>query len=184
MVRTSTSSQRLLTVSSQSQALGGEALAVSERTLRKRLKGKGFLASVSETPQPLLVRRTLEGVKDRSVLHLHLSSVFSDKEKPDEPDDGDDKPPGKGGLGCTAVVGSPDPLAEPDEKPDASSGYEAVRQVAAHEPDDKNPFSRSGKRRRSSGSLQLERGGPHLRSLGGRAEEGPASSETWASTSW
>lgn len=69
----------------QREAQGGEALTVSAQTLRKRLKEKGLLASVSETRQTLLVRRTLEGVKDRSVLHLHLSSLFSDWGNPTNP---------------------------------------------------------------------------------------------------
>jgi hypothetical protein len=42
----------------QSQAQGGEALAVGERTLRKRLKEKGFLLSTDKKRQTLTVRRT------------------------------------------------------------------------------------------------------------------------------
>ena len=38
----------------QREAQGGEALTVSAQTLRKRLKEKGLLASVSETRQTLL----------------------------------------------------------------------------------------------------------------------------------
>jgi hypothetical protein len=136
----------------QREAQGGEALTVGAQTLRKRLKEKGLLASVSESRQTLLVRRTLEGLKDRSVLHLRLSSLFSDEEEPDEPDDGDDKPPGKGGPGAAPSLGSQNQPIELDDKPDASSGSEAVRQVAAHEPDDKDLLWRSGKRRLSSGS--------------------------------
>ena len=124
----------------QREAQGGEALAVGAQTLRKRLKEKGFLLSTDETRQTLTVRRTIEGVKDRSVLHLRLSSLFSDREKPDEPDDGGDKPHGKGDSGAAPSSGSENQPIEPDDKPDASSGSEAVRQVAAHEPDDEKPL--------------------------------------------
>jgi hypothetical protein len=157
----------------QSQAQGGEALAVSERTLRKRLKEKGFLLSTDKTRKTLTVRRTIEGVKDRNVLHLRLSSLFSDKEEPDEPDDGDDKPHGEGDSGAALSSGSPDPLAEPDEKPDASSGPEAVRQVAAHEPDDGKPFSSA----ENAGYRRVRQVGEEDRArsedVGARAEEGP-----------
>ncbi len=156
----------------QREAQGGEALTVSAQTLRKRLKEKGLLASVSETRQTLLVRRTLEGVKDRSVLHLHLSSLFSDWGKPDEPDDGGDKPHGKGDSGAALSSGSPDPLEEPDDKPDASSGSVPVRQVAAHEPDDKNPFSEA----ENAGDRRVRQVGEEDRArieeVGARAEEG------------
>ncbi|MDQ3495941.1 MAG: hypothetical protein M3514_00215, partial [Actinomycetota bacterium] len=157
----------------QSQAQGGEALAVGERTLRKRLKEKEFLLSTDKKRQTLTVRRTIEGVKDRSVLHLRLSSLFSDKEKPDEPDDGGDKPHGKGDSGAALSSGSSDPLAEPDDKPDASSGSEAVRQVGTHEPDDKNPFSEA----ENAGDRRVRRVGEEDRApsedVGARAEEGP-----------
>ena len=92
--------------------------------------------------------------------------------KPDEPDDGDDKPHGKGGPGAPPSSGSPDPLAEPDEKPDDSSGSEAVRQVAAHEPDDKNPFSEA----ENAGDRRVRQVGEEDRArieeVGARAEEG------------
>lgn len=157
----------------QSQAQGGEALAVSERTLRKRLKEKGFLLSTDKKRQTLTVRRTIEGVKDHGVLHLRLSSLFSDREKPDEPDDGGDNPPGKGDSGAAPLSGSGNQPIEPDDKPDASSGSEAVRQVAAHEPDDKNPFSEA----ENAGYRRVRRVGEEDRArsedVGARAQEGP-----------
>ena len=157
----------------QREAQGGEALTVGAQTLRKRLKEKGLLASVSETRQTLLVRRTLEGVKDRSVLHLRLSPLFSDREKPDEPDDGGDKPHGKGGPGAAPSSGSGNQPIEPDDKPDASSGSGAVRQAAAHQPDDKNPFSEA----ENAGYRRVRQVGEEDRAsseeVGARAEEGP-----------
>jgi hypothetical protein len=157
----------------QREAQGGEALAVGERTLRKRLKEKEFLLSIDKKRQTLTVRRTIEGVKDRSVLHLRLSSLFSDREKPDEPDDGGDKPHGKGDSGAAPLSGSPDPLAEPDDKPDEASGSEAVRQVVPHEPDDGKPFSSA----ENAGYRRVRQVGEGDRArsedVGARAEEGP-----------
>jgi hypothetical protein len=157
----------------QREAQGGEALAVGERTLRKRLNEKGFLLSTDTKRQTLRVRRTIEGVKDRSVLHLRLSSLFTDREEPDEPDDGGDKPPGEGDSGAALSSGSPNPLAEPDEKPDEVSGSEAVRQVAAHEPDDGKPFSSA----ENPGDRRVRQVGEEDRApsedVGARAEEGP-----------
>ncbi|MDP9476913.1 MAG: DUF927 domain-containing protein, partial [Actinomycetota bacterium] len=83
----------------QSQAQGGESLAVGVRTIRKRLKEKGYLASTDDKRQTLTVRRTVEGVKDRSVLHLRLSSLFSDGDEPDEPDAEGEEPDRNGGSG-------------------------------------------------------------------------------------
>jgi hypothetical protein len=97
----------------QREAQGGEALSVSAQTLRKRLKEKGLLASTDEKRETLTVRRTIEGVKSRNVLHLHLSSLFSDREKPDKP----------------------------DNDTDDVSGSETDCRVAAHEPDTEEPPS-------------------------------------------
>jgi hypothetical protein len=157
----------------QREAQGGEALAVGAQTLRKRLKEKGFLLSTDKKRQTLTVRRTIEGVKDRSVLHLSLSSLFSDREKPDEPDDGGDNPHGKGDSGVTLSSGSENQPIEPDDKPDASSGSEAVCQVAAHEPDDGKPVSSA----ENGGDRRVRRVGKEDRApsedVGARAEEGP-----------
>jgi hypothetical protein len=68
----------------QNQAQGGEALAVGERTLRKRLKEKGYLISTDEKRQTLTVRRTIEGVS-RNVLRVRLSSLFSIEKNPTNP---------------------------------------------------------------------------------------------------
>jgi len=56
------------------QAAGVERLAVSEQTLRHRLREHGLLASLDVGRQMLLVRRTLEGCP-RQVLHLKASQL-------------------------------------------------------------------------------------------------------------
>jgi hypothetical protein len=62
----------------------GEALPVSARTLWKRLRERRLLASWDERRQRNTVRRTLEGIKDREVLHL-LAGVLSPCSEPSEP---------------------------------------------------------------------------------------------------
>jgi hypothetical protein len=69
------------------QALAGEqgdGLAISPRTLRRRLRERGLLASVGGGRETLTVRRTLDG-KRREVLHLHAASLFSGPDQPDQP---------------------------------------------------------------------------------------------------
>ncbi len=61
----------------------GEALAVSEQTLKKRLHEKGLLASVDGKRQTLTIRRMLAG-SSRDVLHLSRSTVLPDES--DEPE--------------------------------------------------------------------------------------------------
>ena len=56
----------------------GEALAVSEQTLKKRLREKGLLASTDEKRETLTVRRTLAGSK-RDVLHFSRRTVLSEE---------------------------------------------------------------------------------------------------------
>ncbi len=72
----------------------GDALSVTERTLRKRLSEKGLLLSTgkeSEGRQTLAVRVTLSG-KRRMVLHLDTDFLLSQHEKPDQPDHGEQNP--------------------------------------------------------------------------------------------
>jgi hypothetical protein len=57
------------------QMAGAERLAVSEQTLRHRLREHGLLASVDVGRQMLLVRRILQGVP-RQVLHLRASDLL------------------------------------------------------------------------------------------------------------
>jgi hypothetical protein len=61
----------------------GAALAVSPRTLWKRLKERGLLASWDAKRERNTIRRTLGGVKDREVIHLHAPVLSA--EKPSEP---------------------------------------------------------------------------------------------------
>jgi len=62
---------------------GGEPLAVSEQTLKKRLREKGLLASVDQKRETLTVRRNIAG-STKSVLHLLRSTLLP--EEPDKPD--------------------------------------------------------------------------------------------------
>jgi hypothetical protein len=59
----------------------GESLPVTPRTLWRRLRERRLLASWDERRQRLTIRRTLEGVKDREVLHLHATVFFSPREQ-------------------------------------------------------------------------------------------------------
>ena len=56
------------------QMAGGERLAVSEQTLRHRLRTRGLLASIDTSRQMLLVRRMVEGCQ-RQLLHLRSSDL-------------------------------------------------------------------------------------------------------------
>lgn len=156
----------------QSQAQGGEALAISERTLRKRLKEKGYLISTDEKRQTLTVRRTIEGV-NRNVLRVRLSSLFCEKEEPDKPDtdgwipfkDGDSEP--------KAVSGSAKHAAKPDNKPDEMLGSAADCQVTAHKPDTEEPFRKA----QNAGDCRVcrvaEEDSARCENAGGCTEEGP-----------
>ena len=53
----------------------GDKLSISPKTLHKRLKEKGLLKSWDEKRQRNTVRRTLEGKKDREVLHLAVDTL-------------------------------------------------------------------------------------------------------------
>jgi hypothetical protein len=61
----------------------GDVLAVSEQTLRKRLRERNLLASVDQNRGTLTVRKRIEG-SSKDVLHIHRSVLL-----PDEPDDQD-----------------------------------------------------------------------------------------------
>jgi len=61
----------------------GEALAVTQKTLHKRLHEQGLLASVEDTRGTLTIRRVLGGVR-RTVLHLRVASLMA--ADPDQPD--------------------------------------------------------------------------------------------------
>jgi hypothetical protein len=96
----------------------GEALAVSSRTLRRRLRERGHLASVAAEREVLTVRRTLEG-KRREVLHLQgLSPCIG----PDQPDQSPGNH-GENGRVAGRVAGRvcPDPTSNPTSKPDQTT---------------------------------------------------------------
>ena len=66
----------------------GDSLAVTGRTLRKRLRERGLLLSTDEARQVLTVRKTLEG-KRREVLHISVDFFSLHTEKPNQPDHGE-----------------------------------------------------------------------------------------------
>ena len=70
----------------------GEALATSPRTLLRRLKDRGLLASWDERRKRLTLRRTLEGVAAREVLHLR-SEALSPCSEPSKPSISPVEPP-------------------------------------------------------------------------------------------
>jgi hypothetical protein len=76
-----TAAYRLVQVAASA---AGESLPVSEQTLKKRLHEKGLLASIDETHETLIIRRTLAG-SSKKVLHLRRSVVL-----PEAPDDEDE----------------------------------------------------------------------------------------------
>jgi hypothetical protein len=53
----------------------GDSLPIAVRTLWRRLRERGLLASWDTTRQRNTVRRTLAGVKDRDVLHLSVDAL-------------------------------------------------------------------------------------------------------------
>ena len=62
---------------------GGEAFAISEHTLKKRLREKGLLASVDAKRQTLTVRRIICG-SSREVLHFLRSTILPEVSDGDE----------------------------------------------------------------------------------------------------
>jgi hypothetical protein len=69
----------------------GDALTVTERTLRKRLHERGLLLSVEGSRPTLAVRRTLGG-RRRGVLHLSADFLSPHADQPDQPDQGEEEP--------------------------------------------------------------------------------------------
>jgi hypothetical protein len=104
----------------------GDALTVTPRTLRKRLKEHGWLASVDEKRGTLTIRRKLEG-RQHDVLHLR-AALLSGSTRPDKPDN------------SPAAAGSAPPLwtAEPECRVSgvAMSGHPAP---SSGEPDNEEP---------------------------------------------
>jgi hypothetical protein len=94
----------------------GDSLPVSARTLRKRLRERGLLASTDTEREVLTVRRTLEG-RRREVLHLR-SAVLSPPE-PDQPDQQTQKTEESGRVaGRVTPEPSQNPTSNPTTKPD------------------------------------------------------------------
>ncbi len=92
-----------------------DGLAISARTLRKRLHERGLLASTDTEREVLTVRKTLEG-KRREVMHLRAASLYA--EKPDQPDQTRAEPE-ENGRDCGRVPSCPtqNPTTKPDQFP-------------------------------------------------------------------
>ncbi len=145
-------------------------MTVGARTLRKRLKEKGFPRSVDERRQTHTVRRTVEGVKDRSVLHLRLSSLFSDGDETDEPDDEGEEPDENGDSGPIPSSDSAVDPQKPDEKTDEASGIDVARRASEQAPDAEEPLGNA----ESDGERRVRRvveGGEARPEDGGVADE-------------
>jgi Domain of unknown function (DUF3854)/Domain of unknown function (DUF927) len=69
----------------------GEALAVTGRTLRKRLHERGLLTSTDSNRQTLTVRRTFAGSR-KDVLHTSKDFLSTYTDQPDLPDHGGENP--------------------------------------------------------------------------------------------
>lgn len=65
----------------------GDGLTISVRTLCKRLREAGLLASTDDARQTLKVRRVLQG-SSREVLHFRASLISGESDRPDRPDNG------------------------------------------------------------------------------------------------
>jgi hypothetical protein len=98
----------------------GDALAVSPRTLWRRLKERGLLASSDAKRERNTIRRLLGGVKDREVIHLHAPVLSA--EQPSAP--------------SASMNGKPETLASPDvvggrsDSPATQPSAATVRQTA------------------------------------------------------
>jgi hypothetical protein len=53
----------------------GETLPINQRTLWRRMREKGLLSSWDQSRQRNTVRRSLEGVRHREVIHLHADTL-------------------------------------------------------------------------------------------------------------
>jgi hypothetical protein len=61
----------------------GEAIAVTEQTLRKRMHEKGLLASVDASRETLTVRRNIGGTS-KNVLHFLRTTIVPEVSDADE----------------------------------------------------------------------------------------------------
>jgi hypothetical protein len=70
----------------------GDGLPVSARTLHRRLRERGLLATWDGRRQRNTIRRTLAGVKDRNVLHLRADALSAGNEPSELSADGEALP--------------------------------------------------------------------------------------------
>jgi hypothetical protein len=107
----------------QAQALAheqGESLPVTPRTLWRRMRERGLLASWDDARQRSTVRRCLEDAR-RDVLHLNVGTVLAATEEDDEDDDEDDDGDGGDQNGTVAWDGQTAPGAQPSQQNNAGA---------------------------------------------------------------
>ncbi|MBA3789758.1 MAG: DUF3854 domain-containing protein [Rubrobacter sp.] len=169
----------------------GDSLAVTGRTLRKRLRERGLLLSTDEARQVLTVRKTLEG-KRREVLHISVDFFSLHTEKPDQPDHGNQKaheqaestPPLWSGF---LFATRPAPEQEPDHGEHGrviNAPWSGQRTEPDHQPDQQEPpihaeNSGNGRVGRVFDAKKEQNGGEGVRSQSGPAPEEPPEDAAW-----
>jgi hypothetical protein len=142
----------------------GDALPVQARTLHKRLKERGLLATWDTRRQRNTIRRTLEGVNDREVLHLR-ADCLSPPAQPSEPSgpsaaDGAAGATGDRSAGCANGVagGSADGSARGPSGPSENgrSSGATVRQESTAAASTSGPAGRFGRSDTGRGELPRE----------------------------
>jgi hypothetical protein len=88
----------------------GESLAISPRTLHRRLKDRGLLVGTDQVREVLTVRRVLEGQR-REVLHLRAELLYHPPDQPDH--SGRTGPETSSACGREATNGRYDPTTDP-----------------------------------------------------------------------
>jgi hypothetical protein len=64
----------------------GDGITIGSKTLNKRLHEQGLLLSAERDRSTYTVRKVLEGVSRRPVLHLHIRSLVGEKVEIDATD--------------------------------------------------------------------------------------------------
>jgi hypothetical protein len=94
----------------------GEALPVSDRALWRRMRERGLLASWDQSRKRNTVRRSLEGVRHRDVIHLRADTL-STCVQPSTPSTSDPYSLRKPQNGDSSVDGTVDGQASPNKEP-------------------------------------------------------------------
>jgi hypothetical protein len=94
----------------------GETLPISSRTLWRRMREKGLLSSWEQARQRNTVRRSLEGVRHREVIHLR-ADILSSCTQPSTPSTTDHRPFSSAENADGLMDGTVDGQARPREAP-------------------------------------------------------------------